>query len=550
MLFPRSLRRTVPAFASLAALSFAPITAFAQNPAPAPIPPTSGIAASPTEVVNADMMKKIRDEGLNRSQVMQTIGYVSDVIGPRLTGSPALKRANEWTKFKLMEWGLQNAALEAWGPFGRGWGVQKFSAQVTQPVNIGLIAYPKAWSPALRRPVDAEVVYLEASDEAALAKYKGTLKNKIVLISPPRPLEARFEAQGSRYDDAALLEIADPPAPASGNRGGARRGNAGAPVGVSAAAKLKFAQDEGAALVMDSSRTGDDGTVFVQQASVPYAADVPREKRVAVYDAKAPKIIPQATVSSEQYNRLVRMLEAGEKVSMNVEMQTQFFDADNGMAFNTVAEIVGGDKKDEIVMCGAHMDSWHSGTGATDNAAGVGVCMEAVRILQALNVKPRRTIRIALWSGEEEGIFGSSAYVTRHFGTAKEPKPDYDKLSAYFNLDNGTGKVRGVWGQNNAEAIPIFKAWLAPFADLGASTVTLRNTGSTDHIPFDRAGLPGFQFIQDTIEYNTRTHHSNQDVFDRIQADDMKQASVVLAAFLYNAAMRDEKMPRKPALAE
>ena len=541
-----SLRRSVPAFISFASLALLPLGAFAQTVTP----PTSSISASTTEAVNADMMEKIRDEGMNRSQVMNTIGYVSDVIGPRLTGSPALKRANDWTKFKLMEWGLQNAALEAWGPFGSGWSVQKFSAQVMQPVNIGLIAYPKAWSPSLRRPVNAEVVYLDADTEVGLAKYRGTLKNKIVLLTPPRPVLARFEAQGTRYDDAALQAIADPPAPAAGSPNGARRGGGLPPAVALSAAKLKFAKDEGAALVMDSGRMGDDGTVYVQQASVPYAPDVPRDKRVAVYSKNAPKIIPQVTVSSEQYNRLVRMIEAGEKVTMNVEMKTQFSDTDNGMAFNTVAEIPGGDKKDEIVMCGAHMDSWHTGTGATDNAAGVGVCMEAVRILQALKVTPRRTIRIALWSGEEEGLFGSSAYVAKHFGTAKDPKPEYDKLSAYFNLDNGTGKVRGVWGQANKEAVPIFKAWLAPFADLGANTVTLRNTGSTDHIPFDAVGLPGFQFIQDTIEYNTRTHHSNQDVFDRIQEGDVKQASVVLAAFLYNAAMRDEKMPRKPVAPE
>jgi Zn-dependent M28 family amino/carboxypeptidase len=217
------------------------------------------------------------------------------------------------------------------------------------------------------------------------------------------------------------------------------------------------------------------------------------------------------------------------------------------MVFNTVAEIPGSDKKDELVMCGGHLDSWHGGTGATDNAAGVGVCMEAVRILKALGVKPRRTIRIALWSGEEQGIFGSAAYVEKHFGTAANPKPEYEKLSAYFNLDNGTGKVRGIWGQGNQAVMPIFAQWLQPFSDLGATTVTARNTGSTDHIPFDRIGLPGFQFIQDSIEYGTRTHHSNQDVFDRIQGDDLKQASVVMAAFLYNAAMREEKLPRKSA---
>jgi Zn-dependent M28 family amino/carboxypeptidase len=285
----------------------------------------------------------------------------------------------------------------------------------------------------------------------------------------------------------------------------------------------------------------------VQSALLPYAPDVPRAQRIPVYRKDAPRTIPQMTMASEQYNRLLRMVQAGEKVRIAVDLKTAFHNDDKGMVFNTIAEIPGSDKKEELVMCGGHLDSWHGGTGATDNAAGVGVCMEAVRILKALGVQPRRTIRIALWSGEEQGIFGSSAYVEKHFGTAASPKPEYDKLSAYFNLDNGTGKVRGIWGQGNQAAMPIFAQWLQPFHDLGATTVTARNTGSTDHIPFDRIGLPGFQFIQDNIEYGTRTHHSNQDVFDRIQGDDLKQASVIMAAFLYNAAMRGEKLPRKPA---
>ncbi len=566
MRFSRSRRgvsfNSIAFLAFGAALSATASAAFAQTPAaPVALSVASAVplAAQATEPVNLDMMAKIRDEGMNRSEVMQTIGYLTDVIGPRLTASPSMKRANEWTKFKMMEWGLQNAKLEAWGPFGRGWVVKKFSAQTVAPVNIELIAYPKAWSPSIKKKGDLDVVYLDASDEAGLVKYKGTLKNKIVLVSATREIPAHFEAEGKRLTDAELAEMANAPLPTPGGgpgrpggpgaTGARRPGNA--PGALTAAfllpaTKLKFAQDEGAALVIDSGR-GDGGTVFVQQASVPYAADVPRDKRVSAYDKNAPKnTVPQATMAGEHYNRLIRMLQAGESVKMNVEMQTEFTDLDNGMAFNTTAEIPGTDKKDELVMCGAHMDSWHTGTGATDNAAGVGVCLEAVRILQKLGVKPRRTIRVALWSGEEEGLFGSTNYVAQHFGTADAPKPEYDKLSAYYNLDNGTGKVRGVFAQSNPAVVPIFQSWLAPFSDLGATTVTLRNTGSTDHIPFDRIGLPGFQYIQDGIEYFARTHHSNMDVFDRIQADDMKEASVLMAAFLYNTAMRDEKMPRKP----
>jgi Zn-dependent M28 family amino/carboxypeptidase len=269
-------------------------------------------------------------------------------------------------------------------------------------------------------------------------------------------------------------------------------------------------------------------------------------------------------VAVEHYNRIVRLLQAGEKVKMTVDLGVDWQDADP-MGYNTIAEIPGSDLKDEIVMLGGHMDSWHSGTGATDNGAGVAVAMEAVRILQALNLKPRRTIRVGLWSGEEQGLLGSRAYVAEHFGrmetvpaggpaTSSSPapapklvtKPDYEKLSVYFNLDNGTGKIRGVYLQGNEGVRSLFREWLTPFRDMGAATLSISNTGGTDHLAFDAIGLPGFQFIQDEIEYDTRTHHSNQDVFDRIQADDMKQAATIIAAFVYKAATRDEKMPRKP----
>ena len=355
-----------------------------------------------------------------------------------------------------------------------------------------------------------------------------------------------------------------------------------------ASKKLKFIADEGAAMIVEGSR-GDGGTIFVQSASIPGAmprfgamggqgqgpGQAPPARRPNVYDKDAPKIPPQIVMAQEHYNRLIRMIEQGEKPKMVVDLSVQFHDEDL-MAYNTVAEIPGTDPKlkDEVVMLGGHMDSWHSGTGATDNAAGVSVAMEVVRILKALELKPRRTIRIALWSGEEEGLLGSRAFVTQHFGrspanmfggggpggpggpggqapagssTDAAPKPEYDKFQAYFNLDNGTGKIRGVYLQGNEGVRPIFRKWLQPFKEMGATTLTIANTGGTDHQSFDGIGLPGFQFIQDEIEYDSRTHHSNQDVFDRIQADDMKQASVIMAAFVYNAAMMDEKFPRKPA---
>jgi hypothetical protein len=361
--------------------------------------------------------------------------------------------------------------------------------------------------------------------------------------------------------------------------------------------KLLFLTGEGAALLIDPSRAGDGGTLFVQSAGVPTTTPTPRfgqgqgqgqgqgrGRRVSAYDKDAPKTVPQLVMANEHYNRLVRMIQQGERPRIVVDLSAQFHDEDL-MAYNTVAEIPGTDKKDEIVMLGGHMDSWHSGTGATDNGAGVAVAMEAVRILKALDLKPRRTIRIGLWSGEEEGLLGSRAFVTQHFGKTPAgmfgpqppsepgspsarngdvasagassssssstndaaPKPEFAKFSAYFNLDNGTGKVRGVYMQGNEAVRPIFRKWLQPFREMGAATLSLTNTGGTDHLSFDGIGLPGFQFIQDEIEYESRTHHSNQDVFDRIQAEDMKQAAVIMAAFVYNTAMMDEKLPRKPA---
>jgi carboxypeptidase Q len=399
------------------------------------------------------------------------------------------------------------------------------------------------------------------------------------LISSTREVKAHFDALGNRHTEKQLLALADAPAPddAGGNAGLAAMSNDPQFQNfikslIFGAKKFQFVSDEGAALVVEASQ-GDGGTLFVSGANVPQPLDMSSPMatmksmflgKVHPYDKDAPRIVPQMVLSIEHYNRMVRMIQAGEKVQMNVKLVTQFYDQDL-MAYNTVAEIPGTDKKDELVMVGGHMDSWHSGTGATDNGAGVAVAMEAVRILKALKLQPRRTIRVALWSGEEQGLLGSQAYVAQHFGKANEsadasfarmvsgggaasqvtPGAEYDKLSAYFNLDNGTGKIRGVYLQGNEAVRPLFRQWLTPFRDMGAATLSISNTGGTDHLSFDAIGLPGFQFIQDEIEYETRTHHSNQDVFDRIQADDMKQAATVMAAFIYNTAMLDEKLPRK-----
>ena len=567
--------RRYAALALLSIVVLSPNAVFAQQAAQS--------VPAVTITQSADPIDRIKDEGMNRSQVMKTLSYLTDVIGPRLTASPNMKRANEWTRDEMTKWGLQNAHLEPWGPFGRGWSLKRFSAQVSEPQSIPLIAYPKAWSPGTNGSITADVVYLNAKDEAELERFKGKLKGAIVLTSPMREVKAQFEALGTRRDEKDLLGLADAPEPRGGPQ---RRTFQLTPEQRTAmqfgAKRNQFLLDEGAAVSIDPSRIGDGGTIFVQSATVPQPLPTepitPNTRGIPPYDKSAPKLTPQLVMAVEHYNRLVRMIEAGEKVKMTVDLAVEFHDTDL-MGYNTIAEIPGTDLKDEIVMLGGHMDSWHSGTGATDNGAGVAVGMEAVRILQTLGLKPRRTIRIALWSGEEQGLLGSRAYVAEHFGKMEVPsapagagngngnggatsapvapvlvtKPDYEKLSAYFNLDNGTGKIRGVYLQGNESVRPLFRQWLMAFRDRpedkttwGASTLSISNTGGTDHLAFDAIGLPGFQFIQDEIEYDTRTHHSNQDVFDRIQADDMKQAATIMAAFVYNAAMLDQKLPRKP----
>lgn len=547
----------------------------------------------------ADVFDRIKEEGTKNSQVMKTLSYMSDVIGPRLTGSTGMKRANEWTRDTLAGWGLQNAHLESWGPFGRGWTLKRYSAMVDGPTPFPLISYPKAWSPGTDKlipppaPVDpksksktppappttstaytGEVVRFNAANEAELEQYKGKLKGKIVLIGATREVRPHMEPEGKRLTDAELLALADSPDPAAPRRPAApAAGTPGPQANFAQQAqfngrRMRFLSEEGAAILIDAAR-GDGGTMFVQSAAaIPPATPPPAGTPNPNVRQKEANVPIQISAAAEHFNRVARMVDAGEKVTMTIDLAVEYQDADPN-AYNTIAEIPGTDKADEIVMLGGHLDSWHSGTGATDNGAGCAVMMEAVRILQTLGLKPRRTIRIGLWSGEEQGLLGSRAYVRQHFGfrgdgttpafgggggggggqnQAAQPLtklPDYDKLSAYFNIDNGTGKVRGVYMQGNEGVRPIFRTWLAPFKDMGANTLSLSNTGGTDHLAFDAIGLPGFQFIQDAVEYDTRTHHSNMDVFDRIQADDMKQMSVILAVFVYQTAMMEGKMPRK-----
>lgn len=566
------------------------------------------------ESVNTEIVEKIKQEGMERSKVMETISYLTDVSGPRLTGSPETKQAGEWAMKRLEEYGLENAHLEPWGPFGRGWSLQSYRANVVAPNFFSLIAYPKAWTPSTPTTVRGEPIYLDANTPEELEKYRGKLGRAIVLISPPRELKPWFDPPGARQTDSDLLNLAnaevggsrrrrppgvEPGAPAGGVNPPAgstsapagegqppRRGNSqgqGQGIGSSLTTdKWQMCYDEGAAVVLEAGR-GDGGTVFVASATMPRRADAQREIRspgeggpmsrgARPWTVDSPPILPQMVVAAEHYNRLVRMVQKGVLPQLEIDIESSYHDA-QANCFNIIAEIPGSDLKDEVVMIGAHFDSWHSGTGATDNAIGCGVMMEAMRILKTIGVSPRRTIRIALWTGEEQGLLGSRAYVTEHFGTLQtsqrggrregedregggreggrresvlEYKPEYEKLSTYFNLDNGAGKIRGIYLQGNEAARPIFRSWLSPFADYGASTVTAANTGGTDHQSFTGIGLPGFQFIQDPIEYDTRTHHSSMDVYERLIEEDAKQSSIIIATFAYHAAMRDEKIPRRP----
>ena len=502
------------------------------------------------EPIDWEMVNRIRDEGFNRSQVMDTLEHLTDVIGPRLTGSPEGKAANDWTRDKLTEWGLENARLEAWGPFGRGWSFSRVSVHMLAPRQVTLQAVPQAWTPGTgRKPARGAAIKVKLKEEKDFAEYEGKLKGKIVFLSDSRKIEPTEGPFFRRFSDERLEEIVafDMPKPGAVRKFIKRR-----------LKEQKFQKalneflekEKAAATVVISSR--DYGILRVGSAGS-------REPGESVGP-------PSVALAAENYNWILRLLDDDTEVELEIGVDARFHD-DDLMAYNTLAEIPGGDKADEIVMVGAHLDSWHAGTGSNDNGAGSVVAMEAVRILKALGVEPRRTIRIGLWTGEEQGLRGSLAHVESRYAARPEPedpeekkrpsytwtkqwpitvKPAHENFSVYFNLDNGSGKIRGIYTQGNAAAGPIFRRWLEPFLDLGADTVTNNDTRGTDHLSFDAYGLPGFQFIQDWLDYFTATHHTNLDVFDHARADDLKQASVIMASFLYHAAMRDERFPREP----
>jgi len=489
-------------------------------------------AAAAQEKIDLQVLQRIRQEGLENSKIADLMVYLCDIYGPRLSESPQYRKAAEWVVGRLKETGLVNAATEPYGTFGRGWELQKFYGAMTAPQYMPLIAYPKAWTSGTNGIVKGPAVLLDVKKAADLDKYKGKLKDAIVLMEGEQSLEISFTPGASRKSDDDLAKLALAPEP------GVRPSMAARMEEMMARQQLimaenKFLKDEGAAVVLEPGR-GKDGTIFVSSGGT--------------QGKDAPPAMPAVVVAAEQYNRMARILQKNVPVTLEIEVQARFTD-DDLKGYNVIAEMPGTDKKlkDELVMLGGHFDTWHSGTGATDDGAGCGVAMEALRILKAAGVQPRRTIRIALWDAEEQGLVGSRGYVAAHFynRAKKEKKPEYDRLSAYFNFDNGSGKIRGIYAQGNLSAMPVFEAWLKPLRDLGATTVTIRNTGGTDHLSFDSVGLPGFQFIQDELEYGTLTHHSNMDVYDHLSKGDLMQAATVMAWFVYNAAMRDEKMPRK-----
>jgi carboxypeptidase Q len=511
------------------------------------------VQAAGTEKIDLGVLHRIKSEAFGaNSRVMDTAFYLTDVYGPRLTFSPAAKRAGDWAMKKMTEWGLSNVKLETWGPAGRGWMCTHFSAEMKEPEFQPIIGFAQPWSPGTEGAVTGQAELAVITGPEDFEKYKGKLKGKIVLTAAPHVSEMITSPMEHRLSDPELAEAAEAPDPVSDNPsalplgfarpgaapGGGRsgRGGRGGRGGFNPRAFRnqlnQFLKEEGVLVVLTPGNGPDGGTVMGSAAGSQNPSD--------------PLPPPSVIITNEHYNRIARLLEKKIPVTLAFDIGARFTEPAD--SFNITAEIPGTDPNAGVVMLGGHFDSWTGGTGATDNAAGSAVAMEAIRILKTLDLKMKRTVRVALWTGEEEGLLGSRAYVKEHFADPADMKlkPEHAKLSGYFNLDNGSGKIRGVYVQDNDEMRPIFAAWLEPLRDLGVTTLTIRATGSTDHVSFDSVGLPGFQFIQDPLEYGTRTHHSNMDLYDRLQANDLEQASAVMAWCVYNTAVRPDMLPRKP----
>jgi len=522
--------------------------------------PSYELAQPTTETLDLTMYQRIREEGLGHSHVMEYASALVDGIGPRLTGSPNLKRANEWTRDQFTAMGLSNAHLEDWGEFGMGWRQLNTWVRMVAPDTAVFIAQALPWSPSSHGPINGRAVWIDVKEEKDFDKYRGKLAGKVVLFGEMREVKPLDKPLFERKDDADLKKIAEFPVHREDFQQRA----------MEFVKRLEFSEKVGQFLaaehaigVIVPSRDGRNGggsggTIFDDGGSGMGWFTYKRDHAEAV---------PIVVMAIENYGRVYRLVKANVPVNIEMDVETEFT-GDHEHGFDTIAEIPGTDPKlkDEVVMVGGHLDSWASGTGATDNGAGTVFAMEVMRILSTLKVQPCRTIRVGLWTGEEQGEFGSYGYVKQHFGyvplsTAPDQeklpeflrkptgpvqlKPDQQKISGYFNVDNGSGKIRGVYLQENAAVAPVFQQWIAPLNDLGVTTLTMRNTGGTDHEAFDAVGIPGFQFIQDQLDYGSRTHHSNMDVYERLQPDDLAQAAAVEAIFVYNAAMRDQMLPRK-----
>jgi carboxypeptidase Q len=494
------------------------------------------------EKVDMAVMEKIRTEGLKNSKIMEIAFNLTDKSGHRLTNSPGYARAANYASATLTGWGLQNVAIDPWGEFGKGWDLEKAYLAITAPYYKPLLAYPKTWTSGTKGAKSGELLVISVKDTTELEKYRRQLKGKIIIMDQTAVYKHSFKADAVRYTDEDLAKMANAKLTTGGQGGGIpdtatmRRMIAQRAAGQRVGVLLKeMAKKEGAIAMLSSGGVrSHDGTIFAQGGGA--------------YKGTDPENFLDMVVGIEDYNTLLRLAKAGETVKMDADVKTKFFSKDL-QGYNVIGEIPGTDPalKDEVVMIGAHLDSWQTGTGATDNASGSAVMMEAMRILKALNISTKRTIRIGLWSGEEQGLLGSRGYVKKTFAdpATMQTTAAHEKFAGYYNIDNGTGKIRGIYLQGNEACRNIFSAWLAPFKDLGATTVTISNTGGTDHQSFDGVGLPGFQFIQDEIEYDTRTHHSNMDVYDHLIEDDLKQIATIVAAFAYNTAQRDSKLPRK-----
>ena len=519
------------------------------------------------EKTDLAVIQRIKKEAFQNSKVMDHLFWLTDVYGPRLTGSPGFTAAANWTVKRLKEYGIEDAAAHPWGKFGRSWRLTKFSISLQEPEYAPLIGFPLAWSANTNGPLVAEPVLapLKITDDLdgkktteELEKYfqeqRGKLRGKIVLLAKPKDVTLVTTAPGRRWSDAELAQRAEAPTPQVlpqfdlekmilPEKPEERRAMFDL-LPLDLEAKIweyteavtdkvnHFLAQEGAVAAIVPSYNADAGTVFGEAAGT--------------YKQDQPMAEPRIALTVEHYNRIARLLDRKVPVKLEIEVRSTGEGA-TGEGLNIIGNIPGASKPDELVMIGAHFDSWIGGTGATDNGTGSSVMIEVMRILKTLDLKVDRTVRLGLWSGEEQGIYGSRAYVKETFAdpATMQLKPAHAKLSGYFNHDNGSGKLRGVYLQGNDAMRPIFEAWLAPFHDLGATTISIRSTGGTDHQSFDQVGLPGFQFIQDPLEYGTRTHHSNMDVYDHAVPADLMQAAAVIAAVVYHAANRPEILPRK-----